>query len=86
VAATTPPALAEVYEHWGRGDWTPRFAVYADDFEWGWSPEFPGLAGVGRDEQDPSPRLRSWLSPWAHWECIAEGYVERGEDVVVLTR
>lgn len=83
---TTPDALAEIYEHWGRGDWTPGFSVYAADFEWGWSAEFPGLDGVRRDNEVPNSRLRTWLSPWDHWECEAEGYVERGEDVVVLTR
>ncbi len=78
--------LREVYEHWGRGDWSPRFAFYADDFEWGWSPEFPGLAGVFCDTETPNPRLRTWLSPWERWTCEAEDYVEAGEDVVVLAR
>jgi len=83
---SNPEALREVYEHWGRGDWAPRFAVYADDFEWGWSSDFPGLAGVYPDNETPSSRLRSWLSPWEHWECEAEEYVEDGDTVVVLTR
>jgi uncharacterized protein len=83
---STPEALREVYEHWSRGDWSPRFPVYADDFEWGWSPDFPGLAGVYRDDETPSPRLREWLGPWDRWRCEAEDYVERGEAVVVLTR
>jgi len=79
-------ALHEVYEHWGRGDWTRRFEVYADDFEWGWSPEFPGLAGVYRDDETPSTRLHAWLSPWDHWRCEAEDYVGSGDVVVVLAR
>ena len=29
-------ALHEVYEQWAVGNWRPRFAVYADDFEWGY--------------------------------------------------
>ena len=85
MAATTPPALAEVYEHWGRGDFSPRFAVYADDFEWGWSTQFPE-EGVRHEDETPNPRLREWLSPWEHWVCAAEGYVEKGDSVVIFTR
>jgi ketosteroid isomerase-like protein len=83
---SNPEALRVVYEHWGRGDWTPRFAVYADDFEWGWSADFPGLAGVYRDDEMPNTRLRDWLSPWEEWRCVAEEYVEHGDTVVVLAR
>jgi len=84
---STPAELREVYENWGRGNWTPRFDVYADDFEWGWSSEFPGgLESVKRDDDVPSARLHSWLSPWDDWQCEAEGYVEGGDIVVVLTR
>ncbi|HEY1273406.1 MAG TPA: nuclear transport factor 2 family protein [Thermoleophilaceae bacterium] len=86
MAHSNSDALREVYEHWGRGEWTPRFPFYADDFEWGWSHEFPGLAGVFADDETPSPRLRQWLSPWEHWECEAEEYVENGDYVVVLAR
>ena len=78
--------LDDVYRHWSRGDWTPRFELYADDFEWGWSSEFPGLDGVFRDTQTPNPRLQAWLSPWERWSCEAEDYLERGDSVVVLTR
>jgi uncharacterized protein len=79
-------ALNEIYEHWGRGDWDYVPAIYSDDFEWGWSEEFPGINGVYRDVETPSSRLRSWLSPWEHWMCEAEDYVESGNTVVVLAR
>lgn len=79
-------ALHEIYEYWGRGEWTQRFGFYADDFEWGWSPEFPGLAGVYRDDETPNSRLLTWLGPWELWCCEAEDYVERGDSVVVLAR
>ncbi len=78
--------LREVYEHWSRGDWSPRFAFYADDFEWGWSPEFPELTGVYADSETPNSRLRTWLSPWELWQCEAVDYVSAGDDVVVLCR
>lgn len=78
--------LREVYDHWGRGDWSPRFSFYADDFEWGWSPEFPGLDGVFCDKETPNSRLQAWLDPWELWTCEAEDYVEAGENVVVLAR
>jgi len=53
--------------------------------EWGWSDEFPGLAGVYEDRRDPNPRLRAWLSEWEHWRVEADEYIEHGDHVVVLT-
>lgn len=47
--ASETDLIRPIYEEWGRGNWRPRFQVYADDMEWGWSDEFPGLAGVGHD-------------------------------------
>jgi hypothetical protein len=79
-------ALRPVYEEWGRGNWRPRFDVYADDMEWGWSSEFPELQGVSRDPEFTSTRLRTWLSHWEDWRCQAEDYIAAGEHVVVLTR
>lgn len=78
--------LREVYSHWGRGDWSPRFDFYADDMEWGWSEDFPDLAGVFADTETPNSRLRTWLSPWEMWTCEAEDFVVAGDDVVVLAR
>jgi ketosteroid isomerase-like protein len=52
--------------------------------EWGWSDEFPGLAGVYRDRTNPNPRLRTWLSEWDHWRAQADEYIEVGDYVVVL--
>ena len=79
-------ALRPIYDEWGRGNFTPMFDVYADDMEWGWSAEFPGLAGVYRDPAERNARLHEWLSPWEHWTCEAEEYVEHGDHVVVLAR
>ncbi len=79
-------ALGPVYAEWSQGNWRPRFDIYADDMEWGWSDEFPGLAGVSRESEDRSRRLREWLSPWQDWRCEAEDYVAAGEYVVALTR
>ena len=56
-------AIQPVYEEWGKGNWAPRFEIYADDMEWGWSDEFPGLGGVTQDPELRSRRLREWLSP-----------------------
>jgi ketosteroid isomerase-like protein len=78
--------LQQVYDHWGRGDWSPRFSFYADEFEWGWSAEFPDLHGVFCDTETPNSRLRAWLDPWERWSCEAEQYVDAGENVVVLAR
>jgi ketosteroid isomerase-like protein len=76
--------IKPIYEQWGRGNWRPRFEVYAPGMEWGWSDEFPGLAGVYDDRRDPNPRLRSWLSEWDNWRVEAEDYLEIGDQVVVL--
>ena len=78
--------LRSVYAEWGRGNWRPNFAVYGPSMEWGWSSEFPGLAGVYHDPADPNPRLREWLSPWEHWECTAEEFITHGDQVLVLAR
>jgi ketosteroid isomerase-like protein len=86
MASRNVEALGEIYEYWGRGEWDYLPLAYAENFEWGWSEEFPGLAGVYRDTETPNPRLRAWLSPWAHWAVEVEGYVESGDTVVVLTR
>jgi ketosteroid isomerase-like protein len=79
-------ALTDVYASWSRGDWTARFEFYADDFEWGWSDEFPDIAGVYHDTQTPNKRLLTWLCEWETWRCEAEEYLQFGDVVVALTR
>jgi ketosteroid isomerase-like protein len=86
VASSNVEALQEIYEHWSKGKWDYLPPMYAEDFEWGWSQEFPGLAGVHHDTETPNPRLRAWLSPWERWAVEVEDYVESGDDVVVLLR
>jgi ketosteroid isomerase-like protein len=79
-------ALRPVYEEWGRGNFSPRFDVYAPDMEWVCSEEFPGLAPVSPDPEARSSRLAEWLTGWEGWRCEAEDYVASGDHVVVLTR
>jgi ketosteroid isomerase-like protein len=76
--------LRPIYEEWGRGNWRPRFDVYHPNMEWGWSDEFPGLAGVYEDHEDPNARLVAWLTGWAHWRAEADEFLEFGDHVVVL--
>jgi len=76
--------LRPIYEEWGRGNWRPNFELYDPHMEWGWSDEFPGLAGVFEDHEDPNPRLRAWLSGWEDWRAEAEEFLEVGDHVVVL--
>jgi hypothetical protein len=66
--------IRPIYEEWGRGNWRPRFDVYHPHMEWGWSDEFPGLAGVYDDRRDPNPRLRTWLSAWEDWRVEVDDY------------
>jgi len=84
--STNVDALREVYDHWERGDWEYRPTIYAEDLEWGWSADFPDLAGVRHDPETPNQRLLAWLEPWEHWSCVVEDYVESGDTVVVLAR
>jgi ketosteroid isomerase-like protein len=79
-------ALRAVYAEWSVGNFRPRFDFYDPDMEWGWSPDFPGIAGVYHDPAERSERLQEWLAPWEHWRVEAEEYVAHGDRVVVLTR
>jgi ketosteroid isomerase-like protein len=78
--------LKPIYAAWARGDWARVPEVYADDMEWGWSDEWPGLEGVSRDQEVRSSRLRQWLSGWQDWRCEAEEFVTGGDRVVALCR
>ena len=80
-----PQLLAVVYDDWEKGDFQQRFEIYSDNFEWGFSDEFPD-GPVGPDPALRSPRLRNWLSSWRDWRCFAEGFVEHGDRVVVFAR
>jgi ketosteroid isomerase-like protein len=84
VTPSNADLLRPIYEEWGRGNWRPRFGVYHPHMEWGWSDEFPGLAGVYEDRRDPNPRLLAWLSEWEHWRAEADDFLELGDHVVVL--
>jgi uncharacterized protein len=76
--------IRPIYDEWGRGNWQPRFDVYDEHMEWGYSDDFPGLAGVYEDHETPNPRMRAWLSPWEHWRVEVDEYIEIGDHVVVL--
>ena len=79
-------AIRRVYDEWGRGNWRPKFDLYADDMEWGWSDEFPGLKGVYHDPAERNARVYEWLSGWEDWRCEAEDYLVNGDQVVALCR
>jgi uncharacterized protein len=76
--------IRPIYDEWGRGNWQPRFEVYDPNMEWGWSDDFPGLAGVYEDHDTPNPRIRAWLSGWTDWRAEADEFLEVGDHVVVL--
>ena len=84
MASRNVDLIRPIYEDWGRGNWRTAFDVYDERMEWGWSSEFPGLAGVYEDPSDPNPRLRTWLSGWEFWRAEAEDFLELGDHVVVL--
>ena len=87
-AGTVPEVefLQAVYAEWGRGNFRFRTGPYADGFAWGWSDEFPGLAGVLRDPASASRRLLEWLRQWKGWTVEAEDYRTVGDFVVVICR
>ena len=76
--------IRPIYEEFSRGNFRLSFDVYHPHMEWGWSDEFPGLAGVYDDRRDPNPRLHSWLSAWEDWRVEVDDYLEIGDHVVVL--
>jgi ketosteroid isomerase-like protein len=84
MAPSNAELLRPIYEEWRRGNWRPRFDVYHPRMQWGWSDEFPGLAGVYENHVNPNPRLRTWLSEWDGWRAVAEDYLELGNHLVVL--
>jgi ketosteroid isomerase-like protein len=85
MASGNADLIRPIYEEWSRGNIQPRFDVYDEHMEWGWSDEFPDIAGVYEDPRNPNPRLRMWLSGWENWRIEAEEYLEFGDWVVVLT-
>jgi uncharacterized protein len=76
--------IRPIYEEWGRGNWRTRWDIYHPRMQWGWSDEFPGIAGVYEDHADPNPRLRTWLGEWECWRAEADELLEIGNTVVVL--
>jgi uncharacterized protein len=79
-------AIRRVYDEWSRGNWRPRFEIYDDAMEWGWSDEFPGLSGVYYDPAERNERVQEWLHGWEDWRCEAEELVVHGDHVVALCR
>lgn len=78
--------LRPVYEQWVEGNFRPVTEAYGADLEWGWSQEFPDVAGVEPGVEGQDERLLSWLSTWEHWRVVPEEFLPAGDDVVVLTR
>ena len=88
-AAQNVRALEPVYLEWGEGRFNTWFDAFAEDYEWGFSPDFPEgpVASDPARSSGRSARLRAWLSPWHAWRCLAERFVPLGEEkVLVLTR
>jgi ketosteroid isomerase-like protein len=77
--------IRPIYDEWGRGNWRPNFEIYHPRMEWGWSDDFPGLAGVYEDPADPNPRLHAWLSEWEDWRAEADEFLEFGDHVVLAS-
>jgi uncharacterized protein len=86
VSPSNIDVIRPIYDEWAKGNFRYEPEVYADDLEWGWSDEFPGISGVFRDPTERSERLREWLSPWEHWVVEVEDYVTAGDYVVALCR
>ena len=78
--------LRPVYEQFSKGNFRPVTDAYGADLEWGWSEEFPDIAGVERGAEGQSERMLTWLRTWEHWRVEAEEYRTNGDFVVVLTR
>ena len=83
---TNIKVLEPVYEQFSKGNFRPVTDAYGADLEWGWSEEFPDIAGVERGAEGQSDKLLAWLSTWEHWRVEVEEYRTNGDFVVVLTR
>lgn len=78
--------LRPVYAQWSQGNFRPVTDAYGADLEWGWSEEFPDIAGVGPGVEGQDERLLSWLSSWDRWQVEAEEYLTSGDTVLVMCR
>jgi ketosteroid isomerase-like protein len=78
--------LRRIYEGWAKGDFRSSAdnAVYDPDLVWVLSDEFPN-PGEHRGLAAASEGFREWLRAWSHWRIAAEEFLERGDQVVVLT-
>jgi ketosteroid isomerase-like protein len=81
-------ALEPVYAEWGEGRFDKWFDVFADDYEWGFSSDFPegSVAPDPAVSEGMSARLHAWLSAWEDWRCPAQQYIALGDQVLVLAR
>jgi ketosteroid isomerase-like protein len=86
VSAANVELLRPVYAEWAEGNFRAITDVYGEDLEWGWSEEFPDLAGTRRGVMGRDERLISWLTPWEHWRVLPEDFLTNGDKVVVLCR
>jgi uncharacterized protein len=86
VAEGNVELLRPVYEEWSQGNFRPVTDAYGADLEWGWSGEFPDIAGVEHGTEGQDPRLTAWLRAWEHWTVDPQGYLTSGDHVVVLAR
>jgi ketosteroid isomerase-like protein len=77
--------LKPVYAEWSHGNFRPVTDAYGDDLEWGWSEEFPDIAGMSKGAEGQESLLR-WLSSWDHWQVEAEEYLSAGDTVLVMCR
>ena len=78
--------LRPVYEQWAQGNFRPVTDVYDASLEWGWSEEFPDIAGVERGAEGQSEKLLTWLATWERWRVEVEEYRTNGDFVVALCR
>jgi uncharacterized protein len=86
VSEANVEVLKPVYEQWSQGNFRPVTDSYGADLEWGWSEEFPDIAGVEPGAEGRSEKLMTWLSSWENWRVEAEEYLPSGDLVLVLTR
>jgi ketosteroid isomerase-like protein len=78
--------LKPVYAEWAQGNFRPVTGAYGTGLEWGWSEEFPDIAGVEPATEGRDERLVTWLSSWDHWQVEAEEYLTAGDMVLVMCR
>jgi ketosteroid isomerase-like protein len=73
--------LGDIYERWGRGDFSPE-PSFLDDMTLALGPEFPD-SDVYTDPEGIATYMKGFLEPWDRLTIKAEELIDGGDKVLV---